>query len=57
MFTIEVDSELTLALIEPSFAKKYFEIVSKEEAYLSQWLACHHTKNLRISFYALCVNR
>jgi ribosomal-protein-serine acetyltransferase len=39
MFTVDVDSELKLALIEPSFAKKYFEIVSKEEAYLSQWLA------------------
>ncbi|MDD9173883.1 N-acetyltransferase [Aliivibrio finisterrensis] len=39
MFTVEIDSELKLALIEPSFAKKYFDIVSKEEAYLSQWLA------------------
>ncbi|MBD1575684.1 GNAT family N-acetyltransferase [Vibrio sp. S11_S32] len=39
MFTIEIDSELKLALIERSFAHKYFEIVSKEEKYLSQWLA------------------
>lgn len=39
MFTVAVDKELELALIEPSFAKRYFEIVSQEVDYLSQWLA------------------
>ncbi|OCH06362.1 GNAT family N-acetyltransferase [Aliivibrio fischeri] len=38
MFTLKVDNELNLALIEPSFAPKYFDIVSRQRAYLSQWL-------------------
>ena len=39
MFTVEVDNELVLALAEPSFAKKYFQISSTQQSYLSQWLA------------------
>ncbi|MUJ38133.1 GNAT family N-acetyltransferase [Aliivibrio fischeri] len=39
MFTLKVDNELNLALIEPSFSPKYFDIVSRQRAYLSQWLA------------------
>ncbi|MUK49948.1 GNAT family N-acetyltransferase [Aliivibrio fischeri] len=39
MFTLKVDNELNLALIEPSFAPKYLDIVSRQRAYLSQWLA------------------
>lgn len=38
MFTLKVDSELELALVERSFAQKYFEIVSTQREYLSQWL-------------------
>ncbi|HBV77756.1 MULTISPECIES: GNAT family N-acetyltransferase [Vibrio] len=39
MFVLEVDSELKLALIEPSFAKQYLDIVSSQQTYLSRWLA------------------
>ncbi|QQX79066.1 GNAT family N-acetyltransferase [Shewanella sp. KX20019] len=39
MFTLEVEKGLVLALVEQSFAPRYFEIVSKEKAHLSQWLA------------------
>ncbi|OEF25575.1 GNAT family N-acetyltransferase [Vibrio rumoiensis] len=39
MFTLEIDSDLRLALIERSFAKQYLEIVSNQQEYLSQWLA------------------
>jgi len=39
MFTLEVEKGLQLALIEPAFAAKYFEIVSREREYLGQWLA------------------
>ncbi|MDN3679281.1 GNAT family protein [Vibrio tapetis subsp. quintayensis] len=39
MFTLDVDSELKLALIQPSFAKKYLEIVTEQRDYLSEWLA------------------
>ncbi len=39
MFTLDVDSELKLALVQPSFAKKYVEIVTEQREYLSEWLA------------------
>ncbi|HGF5104198.1 TPA: GNAT family N-acetyltransferase [Vibrio parahaemolyticus] len=39
MFTLEVEKGLQLALVEPDFASKYLEIVSREREYLSQWLA------------------
>jgi ribosomal-protein-serine acetyltransferase len=38
MFTLKVDSELKLALVEPSFAQRYLEITSTQREYLSQWL-------------------
>ncbi|ACJ30247.1 Ribosomal-protein-serine acetyltransferase [Shewanella piezotolerans WP3] len=38
MFTLEVDSGLTLTLVEKTFAAKYLKIVSQQRAYLSQWL-------------------
>lgn len=39
MFTIKIDNEIQLALVEPSFAAKYFAIVQRDLDYLSQWLA------------------
>jgi len=39
MLKLKVDSELELALVERSFAHKYFDIVSAQRKYLSQWLA------------------
>ncbi|GAL17148.1 ribosomal-protein-L7p-serine acetyltransferase [Vibrio maritimus] len=39
MFTLKVDRDLSLALVQPSFAARYLEIVTHERDYLSQWLA------------------
>lgn len=39
MFTLDIDQELRLALIQPSFAKTYYDIVAQQRSYLSQWLA------------------
>ncbi|EGR1041821.1 N-acetyltransferase [Vibrio cholerae] len=39
MFTLDVDTDLKLALVDPKFAPQYLEIVSREREYLSQWLA------------------
>ena len=39
MFTLDVEDDLQLALVEPSFAPLYCGIVSKQRDYLGQWLA------------------
>lgn len=39
MFTMSVNEQLELALVQPSFAKDYFSIVSKQQDYLAKWLA------------------
>ncbi|KQB05453.1 GNAT family N-acetyltransferase [Vibrio anguillarum] len=39
MFTLDVDTDLKLALVSHKFAPHYLEIVSREREYLSQWLA------------------
>lgn len=39
MFTLIVDDEVQLALIEHSFAPLYADLVATQQAYLSQWLA------------------
>lgn len=39
MFTLTVDKEIKLALLSHQFAPLFFEIVNRERAYLSQWLA------------------
>jgi ribosomal-protein-serine acetyltransferase len=39
MFTMKIESDLELALVEPSFAHKYLAIVTNQRDYLSQWLA------------------
>lgn len=39
MFTLAVDDEIQLALVQPSFAPLYINIVSYQRDYLSRWLA------------------
>ncbi|WP_394143712.1 GNAT family N-acetyltransferase [Vibrio atypicus] len=39
MFTITIDDEVKLALIQESFAPHYVELLSTQREYLSQWLA------------------
>ncbi|CZF84459.1 MULTISPECIES: GNAT family N-acetyltransferase [Grimontia] len=39
MFTRQVTEDLAIALVQPSFAKNYYEIVCREREYLSHWLA------------------
>lgn len=39
MFTVEVEDNLVLSLVENSFAVKYFDIVTEQRDYLGQWLA------------------
>ncbi|WP_371993708.1 GNAT family N-acetyltransferase [Shewanella sp. 10N.286.54.B9] len=38
MFTLDVEPDLALALVEHSFAGKYLDIVSLQRDYLAQWL-------------------
>ncbi|GMQ48394.1 GNAT family N-acetyltransferase [Vibrio sp. 10N] len=38
MFKLDIDNTLSLALVQPSFASEYLAIVSRDRAYLSQWL-------------------
>ncbi|EGR0264987.1 GNAT family N-acetyltransferase, partial [Vibrio cholerae] len=33
MFTLDVDTDLKLALVDPKFAPQYLEIVSREREY------------------------
>lgn len=39
MFTLKVADDIALALVQPSFARHFYEIVCREREYLSQWLA------------------
>lgn len=39
MFISQIDDEVALALLQPSFAQAYFSIVSRERDYLAEWLA------------------
>ncbi|MDD1780224.1 GNAT family N-acetyltransferase [Enterovibrio sp. ZSDZ35] len=39
MFISQVDEDVALALVQPSFAKSYFSIVKRERDYLAEWLA------------------
>lgn len=39
MFSLDIDSQLKLSLVEKSMAARYFQIAATERAYLSQWLA------------------
>lgn len=38
MFTLNIGPDLQLAIVQPSFASCYLEIVTIERAYLSKWL-------------------
>ncbi|ROV60428.1 N-acetyltransferase [Vibrio ponticus] len=52
LFTIKVDDEIQLALVEENFAPIYAEIVSEQLDYLSQWLAwppyCRSEQDFRL---------
>lgn len=52
MFTVQIDNELQLALIQESFAPRYVELVSEQKEYLSQWLAwpafCHAEQDFKL---------
>ncbi len=39
MFTMEVDDDIKLALVQPSFAQRYLDIVANQKDDLGQWLA------------------
>lgn len=59
MFKTSIDSELSLALVQESFAPMYEEIVQNQTEYLSQWLAwpkhCQSEQDFRI-FVQRCLN-
>jgi len=38
MFTLNIGPDLQLAIVQPSFASRYLDIVCEERAYLSKWL-------------------
>lgn len=38
MFTRTIDNELSLVLVQPSFARAYWRIVSQQKDYLGEWL-------------------
>jgi ribosomal-protein-serine acetyltransferase len=42
MFTMDVAEDLKLALLQPSFAKRYFAILQEEQAYLRRWMGWAH---------------
>ncbi|USD43456.1 GNAT family N-acetyltransferase [Vibrio sp. SCSIO 43135] len=52
MFTQIIDEELTLALVQESFAATYVDIVAPQLDYLSEWLAwppyCHSEQDFRL---------
>lgn len=45
MFTHSIDDELSLALIQPSFAKDYVELFKTNKDYLGEWLTFPHMPN------------
>lgn len=47
MFTLTVNKDLQLALVQPSFAESYYRIVYEQRDYLKQWLAwAEHADNV-----------
>ncbi len=56
MFTRKINEDLSLALVQPSFAKRYLEIVESQREYLGQWLAWPHEK-LSEEFFVAFVRR
>lgn len=38
MFTLNINQNLTLALVQTSFAQQYFEIIQRDRDYLSEWM-------------------
>ncbi len=53
MFTLIIDNDIELALVQPSFASRYVELVKSDFEYLDQWLVwpehCQ-TENSFLSF-------
>lgn len=45
MFTTILNTDLQLALIQPSFAKDYYQLVQQERDYLQIWLPWVHRAN------------
>jgi len=45
MFTLNICPDLNLALVQPSFAQRYLDIVTTERAYLSKWLPWANNAN------------
>lgn len=45
MFTLNIGPDLQLALVQPSFASCYLDIVTSERAYLAQWLPWANNAN------------
>ena len=49
LFKMEVDSELSLALVNRECAKDFFEIIQAQNAYLAEWMAWPpHLKELSV---------
>lgn len=52
MFSQRIDDEVSIALVQESFAEHYAEIVSEQSEYLSQWLAwppfCQSEQDFRL---------
>ncbi|MDK9760222.1 GNAT family N-acetyltransferase, partial [Vibrio sp. D173a] len=52
MFKIKINNEISIALVQESFAAQYAQLVSTQTDYLSQWLAwpphCQTEQDLRI---------
>ncbi|GAB2646594.1 GNAT family N-acetyltransferase [Vibrio panuliri] len=52
LFSLTIDDELQLALVDESFAPIYCQLVSTQQAYLSQWLAwppyCQSEQDFRL---------
>ncbi len=45
MFSKPIDQELSLAILQPSFAKEYVKIFSDNKDYFGKWLAFPHFAN------------
>lgn len=39
MFTLTINEDLKLALVEPSFAESYYTIISEQKNYFKRWLS------------------
>ncbi|PID66651.1 MAG: RimJ/RimL family protein N-acetyltransferase [Gammaproteobacteria bacterium] len=56
MFTLTINTDLKLALVETSFAKSYYSIVCQQRDYLQQWLPWAKHAN-DIDFFLTFINK